>query len=345
KTCSSVAIWVAVALIVGLSSSIAWASQPTPAIAASLDPKVRTVEAGPQELVLTIITAFDCEELNLDISIEKLTLNGLANRTISVRANEKSETLLYVDIPRGDTSMVRVNITGCREGTGAILSFVTTGDSVEYHHGPPMPDRPARGRGTARPFDQPTELQLDSNLYEYMLDLRIKMMRDFVKSLPIELIPTEQENIFKVWMTRDQFRKLKNEGVKGRMIEGQMVDTLPPPVDRIRPDSSTRKQKPRGALGSPTDPASSGDFSLAGIDGLSGGLLQAEQLVTFYLHIDNSTNYDVDGVTNGFRFYSPDGATWADTEGDTLGTLDWGAEFDLLFISFLTVCRARVLIL
>ncbi len=37
------------------------------------------------------------------------------------------------------------------------------------------------------------------------------------------------------------------------------------------------------------------------------------------------------GITNGFRVYSPNGATWNTTVGDTLSSLVWGDAFDLTF--------------
>ena len=91
-----------------------------------------------------------------------------------------------------------------------------------------------------------------------------------------------------------------------------------PPDDSIPPDSSTNKLKTQGALGSPPAPRGPGAFTLEGVDGLSGGKLQIGQQITFYLRIENSTNQKVDGMMNGFRVYSPDGATWDGTVGDTL---------------------------
>jgi len=47
------------------------------------------------------------------------------------------------------------------------------------------------------------------------------------------------------------------------------------------------------------------------------GKLPTGQDVTFYLHMLNNTNTIIKGITNGFRVYSPDGATWSGTVGNT----------------------------
>ena len=230
---------VLVVLMFGLSTEKARATWPALPIGASLDPVSKTKTAGSQELKLSILTGFDCEDLKLTIATEKLRYDGGVPQTISVRADEMVELTLVVDVPPQDTSLIQVDIAGCGYTGHAILSFVTTGDSVEYWHGRPVAYRPGIGVTELRPCDQPRPTELDSNLYEYILDLRVKASLKFVKSLPIELTPTEQEHFYSVWLTREQFRKLKVERVKGRMVEGQLEDSLPPTDDRIPPDSST----------------------------------------------------------------------------------------------------------
>ncbi|HOP06241.1 MAG TPA: T9SS type A sorting domain-containing protein [candidate division Zixibacteria bacterium] len=49
--------------------------------------------------------------------------------------------------------------------------------------------------------------------------------------------------------------------------------------------------------------------------------LKTGQEVVFYIRFTNSTTEAISGTTNGFRFYSENGAEWSDVSGDTLGTL------------------------
>jgi len=44
----------------------------------------------------------------------------------------------------------------------------------------------------------------------------------------------------------------------------------------------------------------------------------------------NNSGYPVHGITSGFEVYSPDGAYWTLTRGDTLGSLEWSNSFDLI---------------
>jgi len=52
--------------------------------------------------------------------------------------------------------------------------------------------------------------------------------------------------------------------------------------------------------------------------------------VVFYIRLKNDATDKAKGITNGFRIYSPNGATWNTTVGDTTGTLGKG-DFDLIF--------------
>ncbi|MDF1545830.1 MAG: putative Ig domain-containing protein, partial [bacterium] len=62
------------------------------------------------------------------------------------------------------------------------------------------------------------------------------------------------------------------------------------------------------------------DFSLDHVDGLSpGGKLPTGGYATFYLRQRNGASSNIVGLTNGFSVYSPDGAFWNTTVGDTTG--------------------------
>ena len=58
---------------------------------------------------------------------------------------------------------------------------------------------------------------------------------------------------------------------------------------------------------------------MTGITGDS--TLPIDETITYYLRLNNNTGMSMKGITNGFRVYSPDGADWTGTVGDTLGTV------------------------
>ncbi len=63
-------------------------------------------------------------------------------------------------------------------------------------------------------------------------------------------------------------------------------------------------------------------ITLDHVDGMiDSSTLGIDRLITFHLRITNPTETNFDGITNGFRIYSPDGATWTTSKLDTTGTL------------------------
>ncbi len=69
---------------------------------------------------------------------------------------------------------------------------------------------------------------------------------------------------------------------------------------------------------------------LDSVEGMVGdSLLLPNALVRFNIRI-NSGDIHYSGITNGFRIYSPDGATWTTSRGDTVGSMG-GSQFDLIF--------------
>ena len=68
------------------------------------------------------------------------------------------------------------------------------------------------------------------------------------------------------------------------------------------------------------------------VDGaLSANAVPADQEVTFFVNIVNSEDTTFKGVTNGFRIYSPEGATWTATTIALLTSVDWASRFAFFF--------------
>ncbi len=79
-------------------------------------------------------------------------------------------------------------------------------------------------------------------------------------------------------------------------------------------------------------PVGEASVSLDHIDGYSieNDGLWAGVPITYHLRMTNHTGISVIAFTNGFRVYSPDGATWQPAVGDT-ASLGWWDRFNLLF--------------
>ncbi|HOD66770.1 MAG TPA: hypothetical protein PLR32_00550 [candidate division Zixibacteria bacterium] len=77
-----------------------------------------------------------------------------------------------------------------------------------------------------------------------------------------------------------------------------------------------------------------GSISIDKIDGLvADGQIQAGKKITFHLRFTNKTGLPVAGFANGFRVYSPDGATWGTTVADTTGLMPKGLMDGGMFIT------------
>jgi len=75
-----------------------------------------------------------------------------------------------------------------------------------------------------------------------------------------------------------------------------------------------------------------GIISIGSIDGQTGPFeITTDQEIIFSMKFINNTGSDIYGFTNGFKIYSPDGATWNTSIGDTTGILGL-EEFNLAVI-------------
>ncbi len=67
------------------------------------------------------------------------------------------------------------------------------------------------------------------------------------------------------------------------------------------------------------DPGNS--ITLDHVDGLVGGDIPLGQVATFHIRLANSTGVAIKGITNGIRVFSPNGAQWTATIGDSTGAI------------------------
>jgi hypothetical protein len=95
-------------------------------------------------------------------------------------------------------------------------------------------------------------------------------------------------------------------------------------------DSTSDVNNGNGDNGGGT-PDSLRTITLDHVDGSPAtGQITAGDSVVFYLRLKNAVADKAKGITNGFKIYSPDGATWGTVAGDFTGTLGKD-DFDLVW--------------
>jgi hypothetical protein len=181
--------------------------------------------------------------------------------------------------------------------------------------------------------DTLTPEQLQSEL-EVMLWFRDsterKATEEIVGPLPDSAKLPGPWGAYRLKMSLEKFLEIRKHNVDAHLLKPREhinqtpKDSVPQPI----PQDSL---KPQGAL----DELHEGAYQLGWIlldhvDGLTAmGELARNQPITFYLVVVNWW-YTLDGLTNGFRIYSPDGAQWTTTSADTL-PIGWEEMFDTTF--------------
>lgn len=288
--------------------------QTTPTLLDPIDISLEAVRlperAGPGELLLTVAIS-DPEYADEELTITVVTENGLVyhgpdNWSTPGPGSASYTVKLSIEIPPDDTSSIRVQV-GCeRFSHFAWGYFVTTGSTLEHWHGRPNP-------GSYSVPEPP-----DTTTYSIRLDLRDKEHYEFFERYKEQLgsiEPTADSGFYLYRTTWEGVRDLLIEGFKLEPVDS--IPNMPTRPPRVKPtrqhDSTTLRphNKPGDLSGS-----SSASIWLEMPDGSSvpDGLPPGEQL-TFHVGLNNSTGENMMGITNGFRVYSPDGATWAGTVG------------------------------
>jgi hypothetical protein len=84
------------------------------------------------------------------------------------------------------------------------------------------------------------------------------------------------------------------------------------------------------ALGLCTGSAGAAEVTLESVTGLWGSStdsVAADQTIKFYLRVDNSGGVSVPALSNGFRIYSPDGASFGTVTGEWNTSVNWSSYF------------------
>ena len=294
-------------------------------------------EAGPVDLDFTFdLTKYffenhpDRKELTFTAeAYNGLVYNGPASWTVSVADCQPYKTTLSVIIPADDTCWLDISISA--SCVNAMIWLYADSEGVKFAYGQPSIAgwHPANEKqlGTGDKMAQHlTEQQLNA-VVQARFNMNQAYDRDRTRVFEFfgdELHAIEGDSVFIVESTARRIHKLMNWGV--------IFQILPPskPVDSSsssvpKPDSSKKPPKPKSTG------KGDGSVYLIGVDGQAqAGYLPIDDTLTIYLGINNNTGNRLVGITNGFKVYSPDGATWSGTVGDTLGTVNWGSAFNLI---------------
>lgn len=178
--------------------------------------------------------------------------------------------------------------------------------------------------------DTLTEDQLRQE-HEVILFLRDSTEREIVEQIiDSKLDSPKRFGLMRFYIKRmnlEKFIEIKRHNIDAHLLKpGLPWDRVP--NDSV-PDFKRRdSSEGQGVLDTEFNPNSLDGFSLEYVDGMTTpGILPTNQTIIFYINIYNPTGINMQGITNGFRIYSPDGAQWGSFAADTMN-FGWRDMFD-----------------
>ena len=241
--------------------------------------------------------------------------------TVKVDSGVWYRKILNVIIPPNDTSGLRFSIKCGRVPNPGACYFVTKSDTVDVYKGHPRTYASDPQVQSNDPIiDTMTEAQLQTK-YEVVVELKDSPKLKFVEKLVGDLADSNlfdaNRKHYKLWITLQDLIKIGKNGIEFDFV-------TPPPWDRrLQPsrDSTfpglkkTDSTQPRGAFPNSDSKLSTelvGGISLDHVDGATpGGTgISIGPTIRFHLRLNNNSGNILDGLTNAFKLYSPDGALW-----------------------------------
>ncbi len=287
-------------------------------------------KAGPAAFLLTVEPSkyFDesCESIVISVT-NKLGTAYSGPERWSIPASEATPFTRVVNltIPDNDTCGV-VFAAGCGRTLRVRRWFVTTGDILEMYAERPVDSRKYKPTWSdvVRAKFTPEQLQKE---FDFRLDLRNTrdFQRDSIGTLISTYKPTDTPEVYLIRTSIDNWITLTGDfrATMEPVDEEAFLNEFPPADWETPPqqqDSSNTDDtlKSQSSLDKDPDLPYEGAITLERVTGLTGAnTLPIGQTITYYIRINNNTGTNIRGITNGFRVYSPNGATWSSAVGDT----------------------------
>ena len=289
------------------------------AVVFTFEPTEYPKEPGPLKMVFScepVASFADCSHMKLSVRTEGgLTCSGPVTWTAEAHKGEPYSTVLEVVVPPSDTSSIHVTMECGRVIDRADAYFVVVGDSVEFWKGRPtvtpsmIAERQKARSDSIRASMSPEELQVE---YDLLVDLRVgaPWEIDSARQLLAPLTPTDEDSVYRVRTTKAKMFKLRDWSIFYKILQkhGPVSDSSShdgrQPL-KYKPDSSDQQ----GALDGDARLEFGTYIELDYVEGITTEQeLPTNQDITFYLRLVNNAGINMDGIMNGFRVYSPNGA-------------------------------------
>ncbi|MFH1699391.1 MAG: dockerin type I domain-containing protein [Candidatus Zixiibacteriota bacterium] len=237
-------------------------------------------------------------------------------------------TAFQVTVQDNDTTELCI-LLGCGMiGYPIFRDIITTGDEVQFlANFDPKPSK-NNSKSSDPNRDTLTQEQLQKE-YEIAIDLRDESHFQYAEQLlghiPDSCQIPHRMGTYIMKMTLDNVLKLHEFGIE--------LDEVRKKSEEQPLKDSLKLEEQNGSLENQESSINNSfpGISLEYVDGeTTPGILPTGEIITFYLRVNNPTEHIMDGPTNGFKVYSPDGADWQNFSADTLN-LGWKDMFNKAF--------------
>ncbi|MEZ5358914.1 MAG: hypothetical protein R3F48_08785 [Candidatus Zixiibacteriota bacterium] len=259
----------------------------------------------------------------------KYTFDTLETRSwkVEMDANGSASGTLELGVPEDTSITVNIIAINGKEFTFASIGFDRKSNipgRQEYIKR--TPDSTVYDPYREPSFDELTPQQLQTE-YEVAIDLRdTSKMAEATRILG--KIPAGKElvkypNAFRIKASLSNLIELINADIKFVFITApswvrpaQLVkdSTEIQTIEDVDSQSVTPPPSTPSSY-SHLSPQSPGGVSIDSVSGLNArGEIRVDTIVTFYLHLNNYTDFNIYGLTHGFKVFSLDDADWFGTE-------------------------------
>jgi len=260
----------------------------------------------------------------------ELKIIGESTWTTAIDSGKWVSIPLQLNVAPNDTSHLYVKVyldSVSVLGTGVF--FISSDNTAEMKSSISTLATPQKPNNNIDP-DTLTEQQLAED-YRFSITIETDDQRRFAEDmfgpLPDSIRYPGSSRIYILRMTMGDAVKLHKHG-----ITVDFEPTHPTEAEMRRQMQHRKPPKILKELKLQSLSNRSESILLAHVDGMEQyGVLPTGRPITFYLWVNNILGDQVRAILNGFRVYSPDGATWGTTSADTL-EFGWDYMFGDVFL-------------